>query len=256
MKVVDQEKKTHLKLGHRATDPVLLAHDTGNIGSFSLRNGRMNPGTMTKDGKRLVDILPSGNFAISEKMMEAEQNVIKDAFLITLFQILVETPTMTATEVLERTREKGMLLAPTGGRLESEFLGPLIEREIDVLGQQGLLPQMPPILQQAGAEFRIEYNSPMSRMRRMERATGFMRALDIASNYTKMTGDPTPLDWFAFDRAMPDIHDITGSPVDWTATPDEVAAKRAGRSQQQQVQNITNVAPALAAVAKASPSQG
>ena len=36
--------------------------------------------------------------------------VINDAFLVTLFQILTETPEMTATEVIERTREKGALL--------------------------------------------------------------------------------------------------------------------------------------------------
>lgn len=43
--------------------------------------------------------------------------------LVTLFQILTETPQMTAAEVVERTNEKGILLAPTVGRQQSEYLG-------------------------------------------------------------------------------------------------------------------------------------
>jgi hypothetical protein len=257
IKVLNEEKKTMLKQGHRIVDPVLLTHDDSKLGSFSLRAGAINPGGMSADGKRMVDVLPTGNLAMNEKLMAMEVSVIKDAFLITLFEILVQDRTqMTATEVMERAREKGMLLAPTAGRIESEFLGPLITREIDLLAQQGLIPPMPPILMQAEAEYRVEYDSPMSRMRRTEKALGFMRALDTAANYTKLTGDPTPLDHFNFDNAMPDILDINGAPVAWTNDQDAVQAKRAQREQAQQVQQITDVAPALASVAKAGPIKG
>jgi hypothetical protein len=84
----------------------------------------------------------------------------------------------------------------------------------------------------------------------MEKAAGFFRSLNQAAEYTKMTGDPKPLDWFAIDRAMPELQDILGAPVSWTSTPDEVEAMRAGRAQQQQVQQLVDVAPALASVAK------
>jgi hypothetical protein len=250
IKTLNEQKKTVLKQGHRIVDPVLLSHDDSRLGSFSLRAGALNPGGVNKDGKPLVHVLPTGNIAVGEKMMMLEQETIKDAFLTTLFQILVESPQKTATEVIELAKEKGILLAPTAGRLEAEFLGPVLEREIDLLGQQGLLPPMPPILRQALVEYKIEYNSPLSRLRRMERVAGFSRSLSQAAEYTKMTGDPTPLDHFAFDRAMPEVLDISGAPVDWTRTPDEIEALRAGRAQQQQVQQLVDVAPALASVAK------
>jgi hypothetical protein len=37
---------------------------------------------------------------------------INDTFLITLFQIMVDNPRMTATEVMEKAQEKSMLLTP------------------------------------------------------------------------------------------------------------------------------------------------
>src|SRR4029077_1707786 len=105
-------------------------------------------------------------------MMAEERTLIGDAFLVTLFQILTETPQMTATEVIERTNEKGILLAPTVGRQQSEYLGPMIERELDVLGAQGLLPPMPPRLKEAKGEYQVVYTSPFSRAMRAQEAAG------------------------------------------------------------------------------------
>lgn len=250
IKVLNEEKATMLKQGHRAVDPAYLMFDDGLMGTFSAKAGAMNAGGMTADGKPLVQALQYGNIAIGDKMMEMERATINDAFLVTLFQILVDTPQMTATEVLERAREKGMLLAPTAGRLQAEFLGPLVEREVDLLARQGLLPPMPGILRDIEVEYRVEYDSPMSRMQRSEKSAGFVRALNIAAEYAKMTGDPSPLDYFAFDRAMPDVLDINGSPTAWTSTDEEVAAKREARAKQAEQQAMLQAAPAMASVAK------
>lgn len=250
IKVLNEQKKTILKQGHRIVDPVLLAFDDGMLGSFSLKAGSLNPGGVNKDGRPLIHTLPTGNIAVGDKMMDMEKNIIHDAFLITLFQILVDTPQMTATEVLERAREKGMLLAPTAGRLQAEFLGPMIEREIDLLARQGLLPPMPPILQQAAKEYRIEYDSPMSRMQRAEKAAGFMRMISVFGEYAKMTGDPEPLDWANFDEAAPELADINGVPERWINSIDAVVAKREKRSQALEQQQMIEAAPAIASVAK------
>lgn len=253
IKVLNEEKKTVLKQGHRIVDPVLLAHDDGVVDTFSLRAGALNRGGVSADGRLLVQPLPVGNIAVGEKMMEMERQVINDAFLMSLFQILVDSPQMTATEVLERAREKGMLVAPTAGRQQAEFLGPMIERELDLLANQGLLPPVPPILAEAGGEYKIEYDSPMARMQRAEKASGFMRALSTATEYAKATMDPTPLDWFNFDVAMPEVLDIHGAPTEWTRTMDEVIAVREQRAEQQQQQQMLEAAPALTGIMKAAP---
>ena len=253
IKLLNEEKKVVLKQGHRTVDPILLAHDDGSLDGFTMRTGYMNKGGISADGKRMVDTLPVGRVDVGEKLMEMEREVINDAFLINLFQILIDTPQMTATEVLERAREKGMLVAPLAGRMQSEFLGPMIEREIDVLSAQGLLPDMPPILRDAEVEYKIEYDSPMSRMQRSEGAAGFMRTLSTASEYAKMTGDPAPLDWFEFDEVMPDLMDINGAPVRWTSTPEKVEQKRQARAQAQQQEQMVQAAPGMAAMVKAAP---
>jgi len=250
IKTLNDEKKTLLKQGHRTVDPVLLAHDDGVLDSFSLRPGAVNYGGVSAEGRPLVHTLPTGNLAVGQEMMDAEKLVINDFFLVTLFQILIDTPQMTATEVLERAREKGALLSPTMGRQQSESLGPMIEREIDVLIQQGLVPPMPQAVAEQQGRYVVQYDSPLSRMARAEEAAGFMRSLETALRFVEVTQDLSPLDHFNMDEIMPDVMDINAMPVRWRNSLDKIQQLRDGRSKQAQTQQMIEAAPAAASAMK------
>src|SRR6267378_6632898 len=87
LKTLNAEKRTYLKVGHRAADPVLLTTDDGIIDGASISPGAVNKGGMSLDGKPLVGILPAGDPRISEEMMGMEKALIEDAFLVNLFQM-------------------------------------------------------------------------------------------------------------------------------------------------------------------------
>jgi hypothetical protein len=250
IKVLNEQKKTVLKQGHRVVDPVLLAHDDGVLDTFSLKPGAINSGGVSADGKPLIHTLPTGNLALAKEMMEEERNTINDAFLVTLFQILVDNPQMTATEVLERSREKGALLSPTMGRQQSEAQGPMIEREIDLLMMQGLVDPMPPALLEARGEFDIEYDSPLSRAQKAESAAGTMRTIQFAGEIANMTQDPSVMDPFKWDVIIPEIGEINAMPIRFMSTKDEIDAKRKSRAEAQQAQQMVDAAPAMASAAK------
>ncbi|MDH4185520.1 MAG: portal protein [Nitrospira sp.] len=250
IKSLNEMKKTMLKQGHRSVDPVLLAHDDASADNFSLRPGALNAGGVNADGKALVHALPVGNLAIGDKLMEGERVTINDFFLVSLFQILVETPQMTATEVVERAREKGALLAPTMGRQQSESLGPMIDREIDLLTQLQLIPPMPQILVEARGEYTIQYDSPLSRMARAEETAGLMRVVDYLKDVVSVTQNPEPLDHFDWDTIVPEMSDNQAVPMRWRKSLADVQALRASRAKQAEQQQMLDAAPAGAAMMK------
>lgn len=254
LKTLNAQKKVFLKQGHRASDPVLLTADDG-IVDFSMRPGALNKGGMSSEGRPLVGILPTGNIQINKEMMDEERSLINDAFLVTLFQILTESPQMTATEVIERTNEKGILLAPTVGRQQSEYLGPLIDRELDILSYQRLLPPMPPRLKEAKGAYQVVYTSPLSRAMRAQEAAGFMRTLESVKELVAITGDHSLLDPFDFDTAIPGIAEIQSVPESWMADDRMIAGKRKDRATAQQKQEAIQAAPAQAAMMKAQAVQ-
>lgn len=256
IKVLNEEKKTVLKQGHRVVDPVLLAHDDGVLNGFSLKPGSINSGAVSADGRPLVHPLPTGNIAISKELMDDERGAINDAFLVSLFQILVDQPQMTATEVLERAREKGALLSPTMGRFQSESIGPLIAREYDVLKQLGLIPPPPPEVIEARAEWKVEFDAPLNRAMRAEEGAGLQRTVQFAMEIANATQDPSVLDVFDFDVAIPDLADINATPYRWMADPVAVAAKRQQRRSAQAVQHLVTAAPALASTLQAISPKG
>ncbi len=250
VKTLNSEKRDFLTQGHRAAVPVLLTADDGLVDA-SLRPGAINKGGMSSDGKPLIGVLPTGNIQVTKEMMDEERQLINDAGLITLFQILTENPQMTATEVVERTNEKGILLAPTIGRQQSEYLGPLIDREIDVLAAQHLLPPMPGILREARGKYQVVYTSPLSRAMRSQEVAGFGRSLELALQVVNATQDPSVLDNYDFDTAITDSASIQGVPERYMASDDMKAGKRQARAQQQKRQEQIQAAPAQAALVKA-----
>lgn len=255
IKTLNAEKAVFLKQGHRAADPVLLIADDGLV-DMNMRPGAQNKGGWSSEGKPLVGTLPTGDIQITLEMMQVEQALINDAFLVTLFQILTESPQMTATEVIERTNEKGILLAPTVGRQQSEYLGPLIDREIDLAMELGLLPPMPPMLREAQGEYTVVYTSPLSRQMRAQEAAGAMRAIENTVGIVNVTQDPSLLDHYNFDVINPEIAEINGVPPSWMSSPEQIAEKRQQRAQQQEQQMQIQAAPSAAALIKAQAVAG
>lgn len=258
MKTLNEEKKTILTHGHRAVAPPLFAYDDGVLDTYNIRPGAVNMGGVSSDGKMLVQPMPVGNIFIGKDLMDDERDVIEDLFLVPLFQMLEENPQMTATEVIERTKEKGILISPTVGRQYNEYHGRMIEREINLeLGQDPeFFSQMPPLLQEAGGEFRLRYDSPMARMQRTEEASGFMRTVETAISISTQTGNPAPLDHFNFDVIVPELADIAGVPKKWLNGPEAIQAIRQGRAEQAEREEEIQAAPATAAVMKANAAAG
>lgn len=246
-------KKSYLKQAQRATDQVLLAHDDGVMnGRIDLNPGRVNYGAVDAQGRRLVHALEAGNFQVAEAILQDERRDIEDSFFVTLFQILQETPEMTATEVVERATEKASLLAPTMGRIQSEDLGPTVGREIDLASEFGMLPEMPPELVEAEGEYRITYTSPLAKGQYSEEVGGFLRSLEIAANAAASTQDPSHLDHFNLDVAIPEIAGHMATPDRWLTSDAQKKAVREARAAQQQQQQLVDAAPAAAGVIKAA----
>lgn len=245
IKMINEMSKTVIRASQKVVDPPLLIADEGVMFPINA-----NPGAATfarMDGRTQAPIQPLHTGArvdIGFEMMEQRRKVINDAFLVTLFQILVETPTMTATEVLQRAQEKGALLAPTIGRQQTEMLGPLIEREFDVLDSQGLIPPLPQALIEAGGEYDIEYVSPLSRAMKAEEGVGILRTLEMVQPIAAV--DPGVMDNFNTDEITRTLADTNGAPQRILRSQAEIDGMREQRGQQQAAQQMMAGAPQAA----------
>jgi hypothetical protein len=255
MKTLNAQKRDFLTQGHRAASPVYLVEDDG-IMSWNFRPDAINSGGM-RDGKPTVGILPTGEIQVSKEMMAEEKAIIDGACLVDLFKILLSDPKVfSATQVVEMISQRGILIAPVVGRQQSEYLGPMIVRELALLEDMRLLPPMPRIIQEARGSGQIMYTSPLARDMRASEVAGFNRTLETALSVVNATQDPAPLDRFAFDRIIPAVAKINGMPESWTASDQEVAQKQQVRQQAAEQQAKIQAMPAQAAMMKAKAASG
>jgi hypothetical protein len=252
IKMAQEMAKTFIRAGHKVVDPPLLLHDDGVLGSGSkqirLTPGGINYGGLDAQGRPLIQPLQTGaRLDMTEGMLDKERQVINEAFLVTLFQILVDQPQMTATEALIRAQEKGQLLAPTVGRQQSEMLGPQIEREVAILARQGALPPLPPSLQGTDGEYEITYESPAMRFQRSEELVGIQRTLEMVMPFAQ--ADPSIMAIFKPEEVIRLAVEINGAPISILHSEEEMEEIKKQQAEQAQqakmMEQLQQAAPAV-----------
>jgi hypothetical protein len=245
IKMLNEMEKTTLRAGHLAVDPPLLLFEDGALQGFKMRPRALNFGGVDDQGRELVKPLQTGaNLPWAHELSDGKRKLVNDAFLVSLFQILVETPQITATEAMLRAQEKGQLLAPTMGRQQAEFLGPVIERELDILQMAGILPDMPQEMLEAGGDYDIEYTSPLARLLRSEDGIAILRTFEQLAPMAQL--DPGVYDVFDTEALPRELAEINGVPAKVLRDPDALKKVKEQKAQAAAMQQMLAAAPVAA----------
>jgi len=248
IEMLQEMRKTTVRGTQRRAAPPLLLHEDVGLAGFSVACDSLNYGALADDGTPLVRALDmASDVSVNEQVAQSARETVQDAFGLTLFQILVESPAMTATEVMQRAQEKGQLLAPVAGRLQSEWLSPLIRRELDLLLWMGLVPPPPPVMVEAGeveATVEIDYASPADRFARAEQALAIVRTVEALAPLHGIS--PGVLDFMDMDEAARVIADVNGVPAKVERSPEAVEQIRAERAEQAESQQALAMAAQMA----------
>jgi len=244
VKMLNEAAMSRAESWHYANKPSLLMADDGVLSPVNVRPGALIGGGIDENGRpRIMPLQNGARLDIDEAMTEQIRQGIRAAFLIDVIQVLNDKPNMTAYEAGIRAQEKAQIMAPVMGRQQSEFLGPVIERDIDLLARANLLPPVPPELLEMGGEYEIEYLSPLSAAARSEPSLALQRSVMQAMPFIQL--DPSAADLIDADDAVRTIMLGNGSPNSSIRADEEVEAIRKQRAEQQALQAAMAAGPAL-----------
>lgn len=243
VKMLQEMMRTTMKAAQKIVDPPLLVPDGDIIGPVRTVPGGLN---FYRGEREIIPLQTGANIPISLEMMQDLRNRIMNTFFVDQLQFAGDT-TMTATEVMQRTERQMRLLGPIMGRMESELLGPIISRIFGIMLRAGEFPPQPEVLD--GAEWRVEYSSPIALAQRGEKVDRAVMMLTIAGQMAAF--DPNIMARFNSEEFLPWIASSLGVDPDLVLDDEEFAAK-------QQMQQMANMAqPAqIAADAFAKAGQG
>lgn len=255
-RVLNAMGRTALMAAEKMSDPPLMVPDDGFLGPV-----RSGPGGLSyyrAGSSDRIEALPVRvDLAATEKMMQQRRDSIRRIFLGD--QLSPEGPTVTATEAVIRQSDKMRTLGPVLGRLQTEFLSPLIRRVFNVMLRAGELPPFPEGLTPDDIE--VRYTSPVARAQRQYEAQALPQVLQHLAPLTG-NGDPFGvMDNFDTDTVTRHVADLFGAPADYLRARPEVNATRSHKakagSTAQLVGSITqavDVARSLSEVDTAKPS--
>lgn len=227
-------------------------------------DGVLNPRTV-KVGPRKIIVansvdsmkpLQSGsNFQYSDNKIARLQASIRKILMADQLQAQ-DGPAMTATEVHVRMALIRQLLGPVYGRLQAEYLQPMITRCFGIAYRAGVLGQAPESL--AGRNYNVRYISPLARSQKLEDVT----AIDqfVAGAAAAAAIDPSVMDNVDLDEAQRIRGEALGVPGAVIRSKADVEARREQRAAdlqaaQQQEQQAAMQQQAVQAATKQAGAQ-
>lgn len=245
-KMLNQMSRTLIVGAQKQVDPPLLAADEAAVRALRAVPGGVIYGGLDPQGRRLYEPLVSGgNTGLGLQLEEQRRGAVKEAFYASLL-MLVNQPGRTATEVLALQEEKLRLMGPHLGRVQAEFLDPLIHRVFGILMRRGELPPWPPAM--GGGAVKIEYVSPMARAQRASEAQAVMRTFEATMPLAQV--DPSVRDLFDAEQAARVVAGAFGMPAKVLRGAEELAERRAASAEQGQLAGLLGAAGPVAGAVK------
>ncbi|MGP1395395.1 MAG: portal protein [Inquilinaceae bacterium] len=243
IKMLNAMKKTVIVAAQKAVDPPLMVPDDGFLNPIRTVPGGLN--YYRSGGRdRIEPLIGGGRIDIGMEMVAAQQQAIVRAFYADWLS-LRDGPQMTATEVLQRREERMRLLGPMMSRLQTEFLGPLIERTFKIMLRARAFDPPPEDL--ADVEIEVDYVSPIAQAQKATRTESLGRVLDVAERLAQY--DPALLDLVDGEAALREIATVYNAPPRLLRSEEEIAARREAEAEREALQ----AEAAEAMTARASP---
>jgi hypothetical protein len=250
IKMLSKMQKTMLKASQYAADPILAAP---NEGLSSLKDKK--PGSVVfydaSMNAELKYITNGSNIPLTQEIIQGVFDSVADTFYATQLQ-LIDRREMTAEEVRARQSENARILGPTFGTLNYEFLSPLIERVVDILGGElnsdgsKLLPEAPDSIQ--GQYLRLKFVSPLAKAQRLHESMSITSTVQAAMQWSER--EPSVMDNIDLDIAIRTVSETDGSPANILRSEDDVVKIRQVRMQQRQDEQQAQLQQMQASTAK------
>ncbi len=221
-------KKITLEGVAKAVNPPMFAQERSILGSIDLRPSKIS---IVSDIDGLKEFNTGARFDVSNFTAKELQEQIKSVFFLDklLLPPRQDTGEMTATEVLQRLEQMQKVLGSTLGRLNSEFLSPLIVRSFKIMLRGGALPIEPSIVAESPLDVEIVFINSLARAQQIEDVNTIQGWIQQLAGLAQLK--PEVLDYIDADGIAKHLAKVRGVPEVAIKSDDVVAELRKQQAQ-------------------------
>ncbi len=196
-----------LKATEKVVDPPTKVTERGLLSDLDLEPAGL---TVVRTMDSMEPYESGARFDVSQLQREQLKQSIRSIFFVDQLE-LKESPAMTATEVQTRYELMQRLLGPTLGRLQSDYLDPLVQRTFNILYRAGQFGEPPAVVFESSGELDIIYTGPLVRAQRADIAQGVTRWVASLAELGEVT--PDVLDVPNWDAIAKELASLEGVPA-------------------------------------------
>ncbi len=232
IRTLNEAKRYELAAWEKTIDPPMMASATGVVSDLHMEAGAV---TYVRDMNSIAPLFNRTDWNAAQIKAQEIRDSIRAIYHIDQLHI-PERPNATATEVQIRYELMQRVLGPTMGRLQSEFLNPLIERVFGLMYRNGQFTPPPEVLAGYNTDLDIEYQGPLARSQKLSDIQSIQRAVEIGMTLGQL--DPSVANVMDMDKAFRIALDRIGIPSEAVRSPKEVEEIRQQQAEaaQQQAQ--------------------
>lgn len=218
-----------LKSTEKVVDPPTKVTERGLLSDLDLEPAGL---TVVRTMDSMMPYESGARFDVSQLQREQLKQSIRSIFYVDQLE-LKESPAMTATEVQTRYELMQRLLGPTLGRLQSDYLDPLVQRTFNILYRAGQFSALPAsITNDSSGELDIIYTGPLVRAQRADIAQGVSRWVASLAELGEVV--PDILDIPNWDAIGKELGSLEGVPAKLMNSNTEIKNARKKRQEAQQ----------------------
>jgi hypothetical protein len=244
--------KTLLIAGQKAVDPPTWAYNEAVISPIRTYPGghiTLDASAASTIGGAPIGVLEMGkNMPLGLDMQVAVRQQVEAAFFKNLFTLPDDTRMRTATEILARKEEYQRTIGPVFGRLESDYIGFIVERVFNIMHRAGQFLPFPELPDDREVKLRFEYLSPIQQARKQAELAAFGQSLMVLEPLALV--QPEILDNFDGDEIARDLPMAGGFTQKWLRPKEQVEERRQQRAQQAELAQAAEAAPGIAGAVK------
>jgi hypothetical protein len=212
-----------LKATEKVVDPPTKVTERGLLSDLDLEPAGM---TVVRSMDSMEPYESGARFDVSQLQRDQLKQAIRSIFFVDQLE-LKESPAMTATEVQTRYELMQRLLGPTLGRLQSDYLDPLVQRTFNILYRAGQLGEPPQVVFESSGELDIIYTGPLVRAQRADIAQGVTRWVATLAELSEIRPDVLDIpDW---DQIARELGSLEGVPAKLMRSKNDIKTSRKER---------------------------
>jgi len=204
-----------------------IAQDDGVLNPRTVKVGPRKV-IIANDVNSMKQLSAGGDWQLATERIQQYEGSIRRTLMADQLQPL-DGPSMTATEVHVRVGMIRQLLGPIYGRLQAEWLAPMVERCFGLMFRAGIFGPAPDSL--GGQSFRVRYNNPLARAQKADDVGAIERFNQNLLQWAQVK--PERLDIIDDDEQSRVLAESLGVPLSTLRTPEQLQAFREQRQQQQ-----------------------